>query len=326
MILDSGEERDIATLPFACCQLANPAEKNRFLPAHVSNMMNKRGIDAKTVVCAVIGDPIEHSLSPLIHNAAFSARNLNWVYVACRVTDLKHAIAGIRALGIRGVSVTLPHKIAALPLLDEIDAPARSIGSINTIVNTDGRLIGYNSDGDGALQALRDAGYDPSGKNIALLGSGGAARAIVMTLVLKSPPAKLTILGAIHEEVQGLARDSSHIQCGIVVGDLLTAETLSRALDQCDILIHATPVGMYPHSEQSLVPSRLLRSDLVVFDIVYNPMKTRLLSDAERAGCVIISGIEMFINQAAVQFRLWTGEEAPRDVMRSALQNALLSA
>ncbi len=290
------------------------------------NTMDKLRIDAKTVICAVIGDPIEHSLSPLIHNAAFHACGLNWVYVACRVTDLKPAIGGIRALGIRGVSVTLPHKIAAIPLLDEIDAAARTIGSINTIVNTDGRLIGYNSDGDGALQALRHAGFDPSGKHIVILGSGGAARAIVMTLALKSPPEKLTILGAINDEVLKLAHDCSRILRGAVVGNLLTAETLSRALDQSTILIHATPIGMYPHPEQSLVSADLLHKNLVVFDIVYNPMKTSLLADAERAGCVIIPGTEMFINQAAVQFRLWTGKEAPQDVMREVLQSALTSA
>ena len=149
--------------------------------------MNAVPIDGRTTICAVIGNPIEHSLSPAIHNAAFAARGINGAYVAFNVTHLKKAIEGIRGLGIRGVSVTIPHKIAVMPLLDTIDETARTIGSINTIVNTGGHLAGYNSDGIGALQALRDAGCNPTGKRVTILGSGGAARAIAVTIVVSGP-------------------------------------------------------------------------------------------------------------------------------------------
>ena len=282
--------------------------------------MDKLKIDASTVICAVIGNPIEHSLSPAIHNAAFTACGLNWAYVACRVEELKQAIEGIRALGIRGVSVTIPHKVAVMPLLDTVDEAARTIGSINTIVNTAGHLAGYNSDGEGALQALRNAGFDPAGKRVVILGSGGAARAIAIALALKAPPEKLTILGAVEEEVLRLSSDSTRRGAVAVAGKLLTDTSLSSALPDCDILIHATPVGMHPATDRSLVPPNLLHNNLVVFDIVYNPLKTRLLMDAERAGCTVIPGIEMFLNQAAVQFKLWTGQEAPREVMRAVLE------
>ena len=286
--------------------------------------MDKLKIDASTVICAVIGNPIAHSLSPAIHNAAFAACGLNWAYVAYRVSELKQAIEGIRALGIRGVSVTIPHKVAVMPLLDTVDEAARTIGSINTIVNTNGHLAGYNSDGEGALQSLRDACADPTGKRVVILGSGGAARAIAVSMVLKAPPAKLTILGAIENEVRKLSSDSATKSGVLVTGELLTAKSLSSSLRECEILIHATPIGMHPNSDQSLVPSRLLQKNLVVFDIVYNPLKTCLLMDAERAGCIVVSGIEMFLNQAVMQFTLWTGQEAPRQIMREVLQNAFM--
>jgi shikimate dehydrogenase len=261
-------------------------------------------------------------LSPAIHNAAFAACGLNWAYVAYRVSELKQAIEGIRALGIRGVSVTIPHKVAVMPLLDTVDEAARTIGSINTIVNTDGHLAGYNSDGEGALQALRNTGADPAGKRVVILGSGGAARAIAVSMVLKAPPAKLTILGDVENEVRTLCSDSAQRGAVAVAGEILTNKSLSSALHDCEILIHATPIGMHPNPDQSLVPAQLLQKNLVVFDIVYNPLKTRLLLDAERAGCAVISGIEMFLNQAAIQFKLWTGQEAPRQIMREVLQNA----
>ena len=285
--------------------------------------MEKLKIDASTVICTVIGNPVEHSLSPAIHNAAFAACGLNWAYVAFRVEELQEAIEGIRALGIRGVSVTIPHKVAVMSLLDIVDEAARTIGSINTIVNTAGHLAGYNSDGEGALQALQDAGFDSTGKRVVLLGSGGAARAIAIALVLKAPPKKLTILGAVEEEVLRLSSDSARRGAVAVAGELLTDTSLSSSLHDCEILIHATPIGMHPKSDQSLVPIQLLHKNLAVFDIVYNPLKTRLLIDAENAGCTVIPGIEMFLNQAAVQFKLWTGQEAPKQVMREVLQTAL---
>jgi shikimate dehydrogenase len=187
-------------------------------------------------------------------------------------------------------------------------------------VITAGHLAGYNSDGEGALQTLRDVGFDSAGKRVVILGSGGAARAIAVTIALKAPPEKLTILGAVEEELLRLSSDSARRGAVAVAGELLTDTSLSSALHDCEILIHATPIGMHPKSEHSLVPVQLLHKNLVVFDIVYNPLKTRLLMDAEREGCTVISGIEMFLNQAAVQFKLWTGQEAPRKVMREVLE------
>jgi shikimate dehydrogenase len=281
--------------------------------------MNAVPVDGRTTICAVIGNPIEHSLSPAIHNAAFAACGINWAYVAFSVTHLEKAIEGIRGLGIRGVSVTIPHKVAVIPLLDSIDDTARAIGSINTIVNTGGHLAGYNSDGAGALTALSDAGCNPAGKRVVLLGSGGAARAIAVTMALQATPSALTLLGIIEQERTQLASDlASRSRLRPVTADL-SPEGLTAALQECDLLINTTPVGMHPKSDESPIPSNLLRKQPAVFDIVYNPRKTRLLRDAEQAGCTVVSGTEMFLNQAAVQFTLWTGQPAPVDVMRAVL-------
>ncbi len=282
--------------------------------------MNAVPVDGRTTICAVIGNPIEHSLSPAIHNAAFAACGINWAYVAFSVTHLEKAIEGIRGLGIRGVSVTIPHKVAVIPLLDSIDDTARAIGSINTIVNTGGHLAGYNSDGAGALKALSDAGCNPAGKRVVMLGSGGAARAIAVTMALQATPSALTLLGIIEQERTQLASDlASKSSLRPVTADL-SSQGLTAALQECDLLINTTPVGMHPKSAESPIPGNLLRKQPAVFDIVYNPRKTRLLRDAEQAGCTVVSGIEMFLNQAAVQFTLWTGQPAPVDVMRAVLE------
>jgi len=282
--------------------------------------MNAVPVDGRTTICAVIGNPVEHSLSPAIHNAAFAACGINWAYVAFSVSHLEKAIDGIRGLGIRGVSVTIPHKVAVIPLLDSIDDTARTIGSINTIVNTGGHLAGYNSDGAGALKALFDAGCNPAGKRVVILGSGGAARAIAVTMALQATPAALTLLGIFKEERELLSSDISAKSSLQPVTAEISSGGLTAALQECDLLINATPVGMHPKSDESPVPRNLLRKQQAVFDIVYNPRKTRLLRDAVQAGCTVVSGIEMFLNQAAVQFTLWTGQPAPVDVMRAVLE------
>jgi shikimate dehydrogenase len=282
--------------------------------------MEKRDIDAKTKICAVIGNPIEHSLSPTIHNAAFATLNLNWVYVAFKVEQLREAIEAIRALSIRGVSVTIPHKVKAIQFLSSVEQTALNIGSINTIVNTNGYLKGYNSDGAGALKALQDAEQNPSNKRVLILGSGGAARAIAFTIAEKSCPQKLTILGIVEEELAVLAADIAQKTPIEPVAQSFTSDNLKNALYDCDILIHCTPIGMYPKIRKSLVPPDLLHKNLVVFDIVYNPLKTKLLRDAQKAGCVTIAGIEMFLNQGIIQFELWTGHKAPVAVMRGVLE------
>jgi shikimate dehydrogenase len=264
-------------------------------------------------------------MSPAIHNAAFEILGLDFVYVAHDVAPerLGDAVRGIRSLGYRGVSVTIPHKVAAVELVDEIDPVARGIGCINTIVNEDGRLIGYNSDGRGALNALRSSGVDPTGKHVAVLGSGGAARAIAMTLGLEAPPAELCVLGVDADELERLVQDLDAHGKARVRGCASNDSEIQQTLASADILIQTTPIGMHPKTETSLVPLRDLRPELTVFDAIYNPRRTKLLRDAATAGCQVVEGLEMFLGQAIVQFELWTGERAPVDEMRRVVEERL---
>jgi shikimate dehydrogenase len=282
-------------------------------------------IDANYRVCALLGFPAHHSMGPAIHNAAFEALGLPLVYVAHDVApaDLAAAVVGARALGYRGLSVTMPHKVAALSLVDEVDAMARAIGCINTVVNQDGRLVGYNSDGQGALDALGRAGISPRGRRVLVLGSGGAARAVAMTMAVRGQPAELEILGVIEDELLRLGRDVAERAGVVVKARMLDDKALAAAVAQADVILHCTPVGMTPDTARSLVPRGLLRPDLAVFDAVYNPRRTLLIAQAAERGCRVVEGMEMFLGQAMVQFELWTGQKAPAEVMRKVIEARL---
>jgi shikimate dehydrogenase len=282
-------------------------------------------IDATFQTCALLGFPAHHSMGPAIHNTAFDELGLPFVYVAHDVApaDLPAAMAGVRALGYRGLSVTMPHKVAALDLVDEVDATAKAIGCINTVVNQNGRLSGSNSDGRGAMDALVRAGVSLSGKRVLVLGSGGAARAIAMTVALHGGPAVMEILGVVEPELGRLGEDISRYAPAPVRTHLLDDAALAAAIERAEILLQCTPVGMLPKTEQTLVPSKFLRSDLVVFDAVYNPRRTRLLREAALNGCRVVEGMEMFLGQAMVQFELWTGKPAPMEAMRRVVEARL---
>jgi shikimate dehydrogenase len=285
-----------------------------------------RTITPDTRLCAVIGNPVAHSLSPALHNAAFAELALDFVYVAFRVEDLKNALAGMRALeNFRGMSITIPHKIEAMQYLDEINEADRAIGSINTIINEQGRLIGLGTDGPGALKAFVDAGVSLDGKNILMLGAGGASRAIAFTLALKTGVAKLTILDINVGMLHGLATDLQAGTHATIESAKLSDISLAKALEQADIIINCTPIGMHPKEGVSLVPLDFFRHGQVVFDVVYTPLETKLLADARSRGLKAISGVEMFINQAVLQFRHFTGVDAPVEIMRRVVMERLRS-
>jgi shikimate dehydrogenase len=279
-------------------------------------------INAQTQFCGVIGNPVEHSLSPAIHNAAFQKLGLNFVYLAFRVEAIGDAIKGLRALGsFRGASVTIPHKVATVPLLDSIEPTARHIGAINTIVAKGGTLTGYNTDATGALRALREGAVALKGRQVVILGSGGAARAIAFALGTEPGIDRLTILGIDNQERTALVRDLQSKTGMTVQESPLNEGTLRKVLPDTHVLIHCTPMGMSPKLHETSVPVTLLHAGLTVMDIVYNPRDTRLLKDAKAAGCRTIPGLEMFLHQAAAQFELWTNQTAPADVMRAVLES-----
>ena len=275
-------------------------------------------VSGKTKICALIGDPVEHTMSPVMHNAAFKKLGLDYIYIPFRVRaeELARAVDGMRALSMRGFNVTIPHKVTIIPMLDGIDPIAEKIGAVNTVVNDDGELTGYNTDATGFLQALLEQGMEPGGKDVVVLGAGGASRAI--SYILAERDARLTVLNRqleidwavelarrIHED---LGKDVRVFELG--------SENLAVALEGAAILINATSVGMSPNSEESPVPAELLKSDLVVFDIVYNPIRTKLLREAEAAGARTGSGVDMLAWQGALAFEKWVGQPAPLDLMR----------
>jgi shikimate dehydrogenase len=269
-------------------------------------------INADTKICCLIGDPVEHSLSPLIHNAGYKALDINYAYVSFRISDIKRAIEGIRGLGIRGASVTIPHKTTALKYLDRLDPLAEEIDAVNTIVNDDGVLTGYTTDGDGALKALEEV-TTLSGKKAVLIGSGGAASAIAVGL--KAKGVELVVLNRTEDKAKKLAKRVNAEDSG-------SLERLAE-ISSADILINATPVGMLPKTDQSIIPKDILHNRLIVFDIVYNPRKTRLIIEARERGCTVVYGCKMLLYQAVKQFELFTGLKAPLPAMESALTQAL---
>ena len=274
-------------------------------------------VSGKTTVCGVIGDPIEHTMSPIIHNAAYRKLGLDYIYLPFNVKkeDLSRAVDGMRALNIRGLNVTIPHKVSLIRLLDKLEPLAEKIGAVNTIINDAGTLTGYNTDGYGALQALLDKGVTPEAKKVVILGAGGASRAI--SFVLAERGANLTILNRQLELdwAEELAQQISQVFKKARALEL-SEKNLANALERADILINATSVGMTPEINNTPLPARLLNPDLIIFDIVYNPRRTRLIKEAELAGNQTVSGLDMLVWQGALAFEKWTDQQAPIELMK----------
>ncbi len=269
--------------------------------------------DAKTQLCGIIGNPVEHSLSPAMHNAAFEQLGLNFAYLAFRVEDVEGAIRGVRALGLRGLSVTVPHKVAVIPFLDAVDPVAQSIGAVNTVVNENGHLKGYNTDWTGFVRSL-EAHVPAAGRQVVLLGAGGAARAIAFGLREKG--ARLTILNR-TEELEMARTLAAEIGCPY--GDLNRIDVVTAA----DVVVNATSLGMAPLQDRTVIDAAYLRPEQTVIDIVYNPMETRFLREAKARGCRTVPGYEMLLLQGVAQFELWTGKTAPVELMRTILVKRL---
>ena len=280
--------------------------------------MMSNTISGKTQICGVIGDPIEHSMSPAMHNAAFRELGLDFVYVAFKVSkdSLSNAIHGMRALNIKGLNVTIPHKVTVIPLLDKLDPLAEKIGAVNTIVNDKGILTGYNTDADGFLQVLLEKGTEPKGKNVVILGAGGASRAI--SFILAERGANLIILNRKLELdwAEELALQISQLFNKKTTALELNEKNSAKALEKAHILVNATSVGMHPDINKTPVSSTLLKAGLTVFDIVYNPLQTRLRKDADAVGAWTISGLDMLAWQGALAFEKWTGRKAPVELMQ----------
>lgn len=283
-------------------------------------------ISGKTKVIGIFGYPVEHSFSPAMHNAAFAQLGLDYVYVPFPVEPelLGKAVDGIRALGLTGVNVTIPHKSAVMEFLDELSSEARLIGAVNTIVNREGFLTGYNTDAAGFVRSLQeDAGVTPDGSRLLVLGAGGAARAVSVQLALAGA-AEICFSSPYPQEIKGLRE--------VITGNTGTSvrearwerQEIAEALQNANLVINATPLGMHPDTgEMPPVEIEAIPAGTVVCDLIYNPSETMLLQEARKRGLSTLNGMGMLLYQGAIAFRLWTGSEPPLSIMRQTLERVV---
>lgn len=283
-------------------------------------------ISGHTQLLTLMAYPIRHSGSPAMHNEAARYLGLDYVYLCFDVdqSNLDEAIGAMRTLNIRGGNLSMPNKIAVIPMLDRLSQEAKMCGAVNTIVNDNGMLTGYNTDGIGYTQSLRDRGIDPKGKKVTVLGAGGAGKAIQVQLALEGVR-ELYIFNR-HDEFYDRAHETveminAQTRCSAFFYDLEDIDRLRAGIAGSDILANATSVGMAPQDHESCIPDpSFLRKDLTVTDVVYFPEKTVLLHQAKEAGCrSIIGGRGMMFFQGAAAFKLWTGKEMPIGHMKEYL-------
>lgn len=278
-------------------------------------------INGSTKKVGVMGWPVSHTLSPLMHNAAFQAAGLNYIYMplAVKPEELEQAVSGLKALGFAGANVTIPHKIKVMEYLDQIDRTAQLTGAVNTIVSRDGRLTGYNTDGDGFIASLKAHGVEVNGSNALLIGAGGSARAVACGLALNGVRL-LGIAARNRTKAQELAAGLDEIAA--ISGMGFEDEAYIDALRSADVIINCTPLGMRPKTEEMPpVIWEYLQQSIVIYDLIYNPPETRLLAQARQKGHQAVNGLGMLVEQGAIAFELWTDETAPREVMYQAITN-----
>ncbi|MBD0379047.1 shikimate dehydrogenase [Paenibacillus sedimenti] len=284
-------------------------------------MENNRTLDSHTILYGVFGDPIRHSRSPIMLNRAFRETGLNAAYAAFHVSPqgLGDAVRGIRALGYRGVNVTIPHKVEVMQYLDEIDGGAQVIGAVNTIVNEAGRLIGYNTDGIGYVRSLKEeTGIQLQGKHVLLLGAGGAARGVAYALA-KEGSACIYIANRTKERAVELAATIGAFTKAVGLG----LDELGDVVDAAGLIVNTTSAGMHPSVDELPMSVDHLREHHLVSDLIYNPRITRFLREAEAKGARIHGGLGMFIYQGAYAFEYWTGTPAPVAAMRQVVEQSL---
>ncbi len=279
-------------------------------------MYRFKQINAATGIYGVMADPVSHSMSPAIHNAAFASRDINAVYLPLKVKDPAQFLDSFQPLGVEGLSVTIPHKTAVIPLMDELDDLAARVGALNTVNISDGRRFGYNTDVAAALGVLGEAvkkrrNGDLSRCSILLIGAGGTARALACGL--SGSIRSLVIANRTVSRAEELAAGTGALACSL--------EEMEN--HRPDIIINTTSVGMHPETGKTPVAARMLAEKPIVADAVYNPIETRLLREAKEAGCITASGFDWFVDQAAEQFRIWTGRQAPRELMAEVVRRRL---
>lgn len=279
-------------------------------------------ITGNTQLTGLLGSPVRHSISPMMHNEAFRQLGLDYVYLAFEVgeDDLQTAVDGLRAMGIRGFNLTMPNKNQMCLLADELSPAARIMGAVNTIVNENGRLIGYSTDGIGFMHSVKEKGQNIIGEKMTLLGAGGASVSIMVQAALDGVE-EISVFsrkGKFYERAERVISDLREISCcRIRLYDFSDSETLKKEVHDSKILVNGTSVGMSPETEASIITDvDVFYEGLYVYDVIYNPKETLLLKKAMMAGCETQNGLDMLLYQGAEAFRLWTGQEMPVDVIK----------
>jgi len=282
-------------------------------------MSEKTSFSGYTKVFCLIGHPVEHSMSPTMWNPALQELGLDYVYVAYEVhpDNLENAIKGMRALDIKGMNVTIPHKQAVMQFVDEIDPIAEKMGAVNTIKNDNGVLKARNTDAGGARKSLVDAGCKLSGQNLLILGAGGVSRAL--SYVLAEDVERIVLTDLVEDLAVSLAKEIQEKTGANVEGKISNETTLKEEIQKADILINATPLGMYPKMYASPITKESLHSDLFVFDVIYNPPETKLMKDAAEIGCKTLSGLNMLVNQGVLAFEWFTGKTPNSKLMKDTI-------
>lgn len=276
-----------------------------------------------TQIIGIIGHPIKHSYSPFIHNVAIEIKKLDFVYLPFDIpsSNLRSALKGMIALGIRGFNVTIPHKESAIQNMNGVSEEVSMIGSLNTIVNDQGKLIGHNTDAYGVLETLLPFKDDISGNQVAVIGAGGSARAVIYTLIRNFKPKKIFIINRNERRAENLKEYfSEKMKFSAIKTKELIPPTAFEVMKDSKLIVHATPVGMNPNENDSItISTDVFSKGQIVFDLVYNPQETLLLKTAKKSGANTISGLEMLVNQAAKSFELWTGIDFPKDEIQKSL-------
>lgn len=281
-------------------------------------------ITGKTQLTGLLGTPVSHSISPIMHNESFAKLGLDFAYLAFNVGNegVKSAVEGLRTLNARGFNVTMPNKTVICQYLDKLSPAAELAGAVNTVVNDNGVLTGHITDGTGYMRSLKEAGIDIIGKKMTIVGAGGAATAIEIQAALDGVKeiSIFNIKDEFFERAKKTVKDiNEKTNCKATLFDLEDKETLRREIANSAILTNATGIGMKPYEGQTYVEKSMLRSDLIVSDVIYNPEKTTLLEMAEEIGCTTINGLGMLLWQGARAFEIWTGKEMPVDYIKGIL-------
>lgn len=282
----------------------------------------KDTITGKTKLLGLLGHPVEHSLSPVMHNKGFQNLNLDFIYLCFDIKEesLNEAVQGLKAIGVRGFNVTMPHKKTIIQYLDGMSKEAELIGAVNTVVNDAGKLYGHNTDGKGYVRALVEEGISVKDKTIVMFGAGGASRSISVELALAGAKEIVIINRTVHKAVEICNMLNRNIPTCKTQAKELNDENTREAIERADILINNTSLGMHPYEDQCIIKDEnLLRADLIVSDLIYEPSKTALLKMAEKKGCKIINGLGMLVWQGALAFELWTGKKMPIDEIKQKL-------